>query len=74
MDVNEAKSAHEDELLAAPGVVGVGVGCEGGEDVIFVFVEQLTPENDVPEKLGLPARVEDFSLVMREIGSVKALG
>ena len=74
MDVNEAKSAHEDELLAAPGVVGVGVGSEGGEDVIFVFVEQLTPENDAPEKLGLPARVEDFSLVTRGIGSVKALG
>jgi hypothetical protein len=72
MDVNEAKAAHEDELFAAPGVIGVAVGTEGGEDAIVVLVDEMKPDSDTPEKLGLPARLEGFPVVLREVGMVTA--
>jgi len=72
MDIGGALAAHEDRIMATPGVVGVGVGEEAGRPAIVVFVEALTPDNASPEKLGLPASVEGHPLVVREIGTVTA--
>lgn len=66
MDVNdEVRSAHEDRPLAAPGVIGVGVGKEGGRDVVLVFVTELGPGNDSPAKLGLPAQLDGFPVLVQ---------
>jgi hypothetical protein len=72
MDVNEAKAAHVNELMQTPGVVGVAVGKQGTADVILVLVESITPENDTPEKLGVPPVLEGYRVVITEAGRIEA--
>jgi hypothetical protein len=72
LDVDQAKTAHTNELMQAPGVVGVAVGREGAADVILLLVETLTPDNDTPEKLGLPPVLDGYPLVIREVGRLEA--
>jgi len=72
VDVNQAKAEHEEELLSVPGVVGVGVGQEQGEDVVVVLVQKLVLGRNTPVALGLPARLEGYRLVLREVGRIEA--
>lgn len=60
-DIVDVKERHEAQLMAIPGVVGVGIGEAAGEAVIVVYVEKRTPqiEQDVPKELeGYPVVVE----------------
>jgi hypothetical protein len=55
------KERHEAELMAIPGVVGVGIGERDGAEVIVVYVEDRTAEIDrnVPDTLeGYPVLIE----------------
>lgn len=74
MDVHEAKAAHVNELMQRPSVVGVAVGKQGTADAILVLVESVTPENDAPEKLGLPSVLEGYPVVITEAGRIEAQG
>jgi hypothetical protein len=58
---------HQDELLAKPGVVGVGLGeADDGGWQLVVLVGEL----DGP---SLPAALEGLPLAVRAIGQVNAL-
>jgi hypothetical protein len=72
MDVHQAKAANQDRLMAAPGVVGVGVGRVRDSDAILVFVAVLTADNSTPGGLGVPEQLEGFPVVVREIGHITA--
>jgi hypothetical protein len=72
MEIDEALAEHEEELLAAPGVVGVGIGQERGEDALVLLVERLVPGRDTLTALGLPSRLEGYLLVLREAGTIEA--
>ncbi len=58
--IEEVKSAHESELLAIPGVVGVGiVDGEIGDPVIAVYVADPAAQKLVPTTLeGFPVQVQ----------------
>ena len=60
----EVKALYEEQLLNAPGVVGVGIGLEDGEVVIKVFLEEMTPEL----KRVLPNTLEGFTVVPEVTG------
>ena len=50
----EAKRAHEQELLADPGIIGVGVGENSensAEAVVLIYVEQGRPVGPIPDEL-----------------------
>jgi hypothetical protein len=72
VDIESVQSAHEEELMAAPGVVGVAVGRHADADVILVLVESLTSDNDTPEKLGVPRVLDGFPVVVSEVGRISA--
>lgn len=61
MDVSEHLRRTEATLLAIDGVVGVGIGEQGGQPIIVVMVSAATPElrRQIPETLdGHPVRVD----------------
>lgn len=57
-------AAHRDELLALPGVVGLGEGEEGGEPRLVVLVEGMAE---------LPAELDGYRVVARKSGPITAL-
>jgi hypothetical protein len=73
------KARYESDLLARPGVVGVGVGLRqrGGaytdEVCIVVMVHRKYPPSDLrPEEL-LPAALEGVPVDVQEAGDIRAL-
>ena len=56
-------AAHRGELLARPGVVGVGEGEERGEPCVVVLVEGA---------VELPAELDGYRVVARESGPLSA--
>ena len=67
--IQEAKTKHEQRLLAMPGVVSVGIGLDSrGTAVIVVGLDGPRPET-VKE---LPVTLEGYSVETRVIGPVKA--
>jgi hypothetical protein len=74
MPIAEAKSRHEDDLLALPNVNGVGIGERDGKDVIKVFVTQKVPESSLAPEDVVPASLEGYEVKVEEIGIVEAQG
>lgn len=60
---------HTPDLLRITGVTGTGEGAEAGEPVFVVFVTEDTPEL----RAKLPRVIEDYRVVVRATGTVKAL-
>ena len=60
--VDHIKQMHEDELLAVPGVQGVGIGERKGKPAILVYVERATRR----QRRRLPGRLEGVPLFMEE--------
>ena len=58
-------AAHRGELLALPGVAGVGQGERDGRPCIVVFVERPVE--------GLPAVLDGFRVTVVESGPISAL-
>lgn len=67
--IMEVQKKHQHEIMALPGVVGVGIGAEDGNLVIKVLVKQKTPA--LIEKI--PAELDGFKVVIEEVGEIKAL-
>lgn len=61
-DINTVLAAHEKELMAIPGVVGVYVGVldDGKSPCLKIMLARRTPEsNHIPQKIdGWPVRAE----------------
>lgn len=67
-DVIRVKEAHESELMAIDGVVGVGIQRnELGDDVIVVYTLDESVSHDVPTQL------EGVSVVTKVTGPIDAL-
>lgn len=73
------RARHEAELLARPGVVGVGVGLRqrGGalteEVAIIVMVKSKRALADLPPGEALPAEIEGVPVDVQEAGEIKPL-
>lgn len=65
--VREVLARHREELLAAPGAVGVGIGKKSPDDeehVIVVFLESEPVEDPAP------AAIEDVPVIYRVTGHI----
>jgi hypothetical protein len=75
---NAIRARYEDELLAQPGVVGVGVGLrtQGGEITdqvaLVVLVHTKLAAQDVPEDEMLPSEIEGIPVDVQQVGEVRA--
>lgn len=61
LDILAVKGKYEDELMAVPGVVGVGIGECKAKACIIVFIQYRTAQIDreIPETLdGYPVQIE----------------
>ncbi len=64
-----AQTKYANELLAKPGVVGVGIGLLSGGDVgLVVMVDRLTPE----VQAAIPTELDSVPVEAREIGTPTA--
>lgn len=60
---------HTPELLASPDVVGTGTGVDAnGQPAIFVFTKSKT----LAKPRAIPAKIEDFPVVIKVTGEFKA--
>ncbi len=64
-EIKTVKAKHEKKLMKISGVIGLGIGKEGDEDVIVVLASSATK--------NIPKKLEGYKVVVRETGAVKAL-
>lgn len=65
LSIVTVKGKYEGELMAIPGVVGVGIGDCNGKECIVVFIQDRTAQIDreVPGTLdGYPVQIEGVRL------------
>lgn len=70
-DINAVLAAHDQELLAIPGVVGVYVGLrkDGRTQCLKVMLARLTPEN----QRAIPHALEGYPVVTEVTGAIRPL-
>lgn len=74
----EVKTKHQEQLLALPNVVGVGVGLKeiNGEFTdqiaIIVNVSEKKPLVDLPSDAIVPAEIEGTATDVQQTGEMKA--
>jgi len=69
LTIEQAQEKYQDQWMAIPGVVGVGLGAVDDEPVIKVLVLRKTPE--LEQKI--PKEVEGYPVVIEETGVIRAL-
>ena len=70
-DINDVLRAHDKELLAIPGVVGVYVGVleNGKTPCLKVMLAQKTPETE----RAVPRTLEGYPVVIEVTGEIRPL-
>lgn len=68
-DILTVKERHEPDLLAVPGVVGVGIGNCNKKPCIKVFVDIRTPELE----RRIPKQLDGFEVSVEVTGSIQLL-
>ncbi len=61
IEINEIKRRHAEELMSIDGVVGVGIGMDGDEELIVVNIRSMDDEviSKIPESIeGVRVKVE----------------
>jgi hypothetical protein len=70
-DINAVVAAHEKQLMAIPGVVGVYVGVleDGKSPCLKIMLSQRTPESK-----QIPAQINGFPVRVEVTGEIRPLG
>ena len=66
MSIESVMHEHEPELLQIPGVTGVGIGEERGQQIIIVFVKKQLSEDALPSSQPIPTTLEGYTVDVRE--------
>jgi hypothetical protein len=66
MDIEQVMAHHHDQLLAIPGVTGVGIGLKNGQPAIVIMVNRLTLEL----KARLPQQLDGIPVVVEQSGVI----
>ncbi len=71
-DINDVLRAHDQELLAIPGVVGVYVGAlaDGKTPCLKVMLARKSPETE----RAIPKTLEGYPVVTEVTGEIRPLG
>jgi hypothetical protein len=69
--INAVLAAHEKELLAIPGVVGIYVGVldDGKSPCLKIMLARRTPESS-----QIPAQIDGFPVRVKVTGEIQPLG
>ena len=69
--INVVLAAHEKELLAIPGVVGIYVGVldDGKSPCLKIMLARRTPESS-----QIPAQIDGFPVRVEVTGEIRPLG
>ena len=65
--IDEVLAAHNDSLMALPGVVGTAIGLCEGERCIKVMVA----DSNVATKSRIPPRLEGYRVVVEVTGTIR---
>src|SRR5260370_23536014 len=68
--IDEVLAAHNDSLMALPGVVGTAIGLSDGERCIKVLVA----DSNVAAKTRIPARLEGYPILVEVTGTIPPRG
>jgi hypothetical protein len=68
MNIEQVFDRHHDQLMAVPGVTGLGVGDKDGKPAIIILVRQLT----LDLKARLPRALEGHPVVIEQSGEIVA--
>ena len=70
-DINAVLAAHDKELMAIPGVVGVYVGVldDGKSPCLKIMLARRTPESN-----QIPAQIDGFPVRIEVTGEIRPLG
>ena len=66
-EIERVQERHESQLMAVPGVVGVGIGVRQGRPALLVMVRERTPE-----VARLPPTLEGVPLAIEVVGDITA--
>ena len=67
--IQEVKKQHEARLLGLPGVVSVGIGLDQkGQAAIIIGLDGSNPDIEAQ----LPDNLEGYTVVLKDVGPVKA--
>lgn len=72
MSIESVKERFEQELLALPNVVGVGIGERDGKPVIKVLVTTKVPVADLDPEEVVPSTLHGQPTDVEEVGTVTA--
>ena len=68
MPIEDVLDQYQDQWMATPGVVGVGVGASGSRPVLVVMVTELSPQI----KTAIPSRVAGYEVRFEVTGEITA--
>ena len=68
MEIEDVLDQYQDQWMATPGVVGVGVGASGSRPVLVVMVTELSPQI----KAAIPRRVKGYQVRLEVTGEIIA--
>lgn len=68
VNIEQVLERHQDQLMATPGVTGVGIGEKDGKPAIIVMVREVTRDL----KLRLPQVIEGHPVVIEQSGEIFA--
>lgn len=67
-DIQTVKQKHQASLLALPGVISVGIGLSGKEQVIIIGLDGKHPDT----LKQLPDTLEGYKVLSQDIGTIRA--
>jgi hypothetical protein len=71
MDINDVLRAHDQELMAIPGVVGVYVGLLPDDKTPCLIVMVVKETKDLRKKI--PGSIEGYPVLLEESGIIRPL-
>lgn len=69
-DIETIMRKYEGQLMQMPNVQGVGIGEEGGNPVVKVFVTRKVPESELQSQEIVPRDLEGYKTDVEEIGVI----
>jgi hypothetical protein len=69
LTIEQVQQKYQDQWMAIPGVVGVGIGAVDDKPALLVMVVKKTP--DLEQKI--PKMIEGYPVLLEETGEIRAL-
>ena len=67
--LSEVLRRHTDRLMSIPGVIGIGESAHDGRPCILILLSKLSADL----QSQLPNEIDGFSVILQEVGDVRAL-